>query len=202
MFFDIILPFLQALLSLVMVGIGIEMANSPPTSPRSRWFYRGMFIVSGLILCSLTVWQSIHTDQEKKAVEAESRKREVKSQEDIGFVKGQLAAITKLVSNPPANLNVKQLASAVTTMATTTARTTTLLCSDLTQMTKLAQRWDIRQDMILHDYGETMKNRYREAKSEEEKNAWLTQMNNAQKQYPILNRLFPEMDKIYKKFCS
>ena len=56
--------------------------------------------------------------------------------------------------------------------------------------------------MILHDYGETMKNRYREAKSEEEKNAWLTQMNNAQKQYPILNRLFPEMDKIYKKFCS
>ncbi len=57
---------LQAILGLAIALIGIEMVNNPPTTRGQRWFWRGCFIVIGIILLVLAYFQWKGDDAKQK----------------------------------------------------------------------------------------------------------------------------------------
>jgi len=123
---DIALQIVSIVLTVVLAGIGIEMANNPP-SPADKvkkWRYRGWFIFVGLLLVSVNYWQAARNAAEqlaiKKKAEGEQEKieakfKEVKTQYDN--VQGQLTSISNFVQNPPSNLTPQQVIASIRSMA-------------------------------------------------------------------------------------
>ena len=89
------------------------MTLHPPASSQSKWGYRVGFLLCGVVLCVLTVWQTQRSNTEQDALREEAHSAALKSEGDLGFIRGQLASISEYVKNPPKGVSVSELAEAV-----------------------------------------------------------------------------------------
>ena len=118
---DITLPVVFVLVTALMTGVGIEMANNPPTTQRRKWAYRSIFIVLALSLIGVNLWQSVRSGEEQRATEEAGQQAERNTYGELEYLKGQLKSVSTAVgrlagssSNPTA---VRQLAGAIENLA-------------------------------------------------------------------------------------
>jgi hypothetical protein len=114
---DTILTVTSVVITILIAGVGIEMANNPPSSSRDKWIYRLTFIGLGAGLVAVSVLISIRTNRERRAEEQRANAAEMQINGDLQFVKGQLAAFGDLMRGvAESGLNdagVKELARAI-----------------------------------------------------------------------------------------
>lgn len=115
---DTALVVLQTILILALSGIGIEMANNPPTSKRAKWVYRGLFIVVGLLSIVVVYWQSVRSGNEKAEIRREENEQTTHIRSQYEYLTAQLKAIEQYAQHPPAGLSKAQLEVFVRTQLT------------------------------------------------------------------------------------
>ena len=94
---DVLLTALQVLVTVLMAGIGVEMANKPPATLSARNWYRALFVIFGAMLCSITIWQAERTTSAQAEALRASSETALKSERDLGYLKGQLAGLGNLL---------------------------------------------------------------------------------------------------------
>jgi hypothetical protein len=114
---DLALLIASITLTILLAGVGVEMANNPPSSCKSKWTYRSIFIILGTFLIGVTIWQGKRNMKEQQRTVSEGRaaQKQVKAQYDQ--VQGKLDTIVEFIAHPPPNLSSKQIATAVQGMA-------------------------------------------------------------------------------------
>lgn len=114
--FDLALILASTALTVLLAGIGVEMANNPPSTTKARKSYRVGFIVIGGLLIAVTWVQGSRngSEQAKVVSDAASDRATLKSRYDE--LKGKLDNIGQVVEHPPAGLTQAQLADVVRKM--------------------------------------------------------------------------------------
>jgi hypothetical protein len=110
---DLFLIVLDIVLTVSLAGIGIEMANNPPTTTTAKWCYRAVFSIIGGLLVWVTCSQEVRSITEQTSIRtaAETERRTIQTQYDQ--VTGKLNSIQEFVEHPPAGLTKDQVAEVV-----------------------------------------------------------------------------------------
>jgi hypothetical protein len=66
MLWQMAVPILQTLVALILVLLGVDTANIPPTTNKARLIYRAIFIFLGVLILTLS-WIQYRNDQKKEA---------------------------------------------------------------------------------------------------------------------------------------
>ncbi len=118
---DTVLSTVSVVITVLMAGVGIEMANNPPTTQRRKWAYRSAFIVLALFLIGVNLWQSVRSGEQQRATEEAGQRAERNTYGELEYLKGQLKSVSTAVgrlagssSNPTAT---RQLARAIERLA-------------------------------------------------------------------------------------
>jgi hypothetical protein len=108
---DIILFASSLLFTLALTGVGVEMANNPPTTKGKKWFYRGLFALFGISVLVTSTWGFVRSS-------AAQNKNDIQ----IGAMGQQLSDIKTTVNRVADSSNcpeIKQLAATVNKIAQT-----------------------------------------------------------------------------------
>ncbi len=118
---DTFLSTVSVVITVLVAGVGIEMANNPPTTQRRKWACRSAFIVLALFLIGVNLWQSVRSGEQQRATEEAGQQAERKTYGELEYLKGQLKSVSTAVgrlagssSNPTAT---RQLARAIESLA-------------------------------------------------------------------------------------
>jgi len=91
-----------------------------PTKSRAGGIYRGLFVILGLVLCVLTLWQSQRSSDQQMIAKEEANRVALKSEADMNLVKGQLLSLgTAILKLDERNTDpaLRELANAIGKMA-------------------------------------------------------------------------------------
>jgi hypothetical protein len=116
-----------------MSFVGIEMTIHPPND-KTKWLYRGTFILMGIVFVGLSVWQFDRTDKENKRLAADHQQEQLRNEGNLKYMQGQLDTQNKLLGMVVANSDPKQVAALLRGSVSdkSTLRKRTLgLCSDV-----------------------------------------------------------------------
>jgi hypothetical protein len=104
---DIGLQVASILLTVLLAGVGIEMANNPPEKNDTgrKWIYRSIFGLIGLLLIFVTVYQAERNSANELSLKTQN-----------GQTQAKLDNITQLVLHPPSNFDPKQIVDAATSL--------------------------------------------------------------------------------------
>jgi hypothetical protein len=116
---DRLLTVLSVILTLVPIGIGIEMANNPPKSGKEKRNYRIGFIVIAGLLIAVTYWQGERNKAEQDAIRSKATEETKKIQTQYDNLFGHVTGIEQFVEHPPAGLTKAQVADVVRGQLTT-----------------------------------------------------------------------------------
>jgi len=121
-----------------MSAVGIEMTLNPP-SEKTKWGYRGAFILMGVVFVGLGVWQFDRTEKESKRLATEHQQEQLRNEGNIKYMQGQLDSVNKLLAGLTANSDPKQIATLLAGMnvqRSTLKKDTFVVCSEMEQWTK------------------------------------------------------------------
>jgi hypothetical protein len=115
---DVVLSVLQVIAGLVIAGLG--MVNDPRKTRVRKW----SFVLCGLAVCGMTLWQATRAatlqrenqaaqDKARNEARNEAQAAALNYEVDMSFLKGQLAGISSLIKKPPPNTDSKQLVSII-----------------------------------------------------------------------------------------
>jgi len=127
-----------------MSAVGIEMTINPP-SEKTKWWYRGAFIVMGLAFIGLGVWQFDRADKESKRLAGEHQQEQLRNEGNLNYMQGQLDTQNKLLAALTANSDPKQIAVLLAGMSprgSTLKRDTHAICLEIEQWWTLRQKKD------------------------------------------------------------
>jgi hypothetical protein len=95
--------------------VGIEMTIHPPndSSPHLKWWYRGSFILLGVLFVGLSIWQFERAAAESLRSAHEHQEEQIRNEGNIKFVQGQLDAMTKVLGGLSTNSNPQTTISAL-----------------------------------------------------------------------------------------
>src|ERR1035437_8453236 len=134
---DLLIPLLLILVTVLISGVGIEMANTPPTSKKAKWIYRAIFASLGLTLCGLTYLQAARAAAQQVEAKKESTQAAIKSAGELGDMKGQLTSLSNLMANALTEFgrrttdpSLKQLATTYVLLAQSAAKAQANATSD------------------------------------------------------------------------
>jgi hypothetical protein len=123
---DLALLLASIVFTILLAAVGVEMANSPPTSRAARWIYRSVFIVLGGLLVGTTYWQGKRNIDEQNKLKTAAETQEKKLDDRYGEIKsqydrldGKLGTIKSFAKNPPSGLSPQQVNEAIRAMAGT-----------------------------------------------------------------------------------
>lgn len=116
---DIALPMVSLLLTVLLAYIGIEMANRPPTSSIAKWIYRSIFTLIGALLLVVNYRQAVRSINEQARIRTDANTEQRKIEAQYNQVQGTLNNITRFVSQPHPNLDPQQITAIVRAMAGT-----------------------------------------------------------------------------------
>jgi hypothetical protein len=94
---DTILTVISVVITTLMAGVGIEMANNPPSSPKGRRIYRSIFAALGVGLVVVSVVISVRTDHERLQAEQRANAAQMETNGKLQFVTGTLSTIGELM---------------------------------------------------------------------------------------------------------
>jgi hypothetical protein len=112
---DILLTAAQVILGLLLAGVGIEMANSPPETSKHKWIYRSIFIVLGVLATGIAVGQAVNTSRHQQEANrlADSERRAAQQDridraKEVGNLQGQLQSMQQVLGQVLSNSDPKQ----------------------------------------------------------------------------------------------
>jgi hypothetical protein len=114
---DILIPVLLIIATLLISGVGIEMANNPPTSRKAKWVYRVIFAVLGLTLCGLAYLQADRAATQQAQARTEAHTTEVSNAREMGILRGELTNTENLMKEAMAAFSTRTTDPAVKKLA-------------------------------------------------------------------------------------
>jgi hypothetical protein len=91
--------------------VGIEMTIHPPDAKSQAKWYRGSFIILGLVFIGLNIWQFERAAVETQRLADKHQEEQIRNEGNIKFVQGQLDTMTKALSGLSANSSPQQILS-------------------------------------------------------------------------------------------
>lgn len=88
------------------------MTINPP-NPKTKWWYRGAFIIMGLSFIALSTWQFDRADKENKRLSYERQQEQVRSEGNTKYMQGQLDSMSKMLGTLATNSTPAQIVAAV-----------------------------------------------------------------------------------------
>src|SRR5229473_1129055 len=92
---DTVFTVLNAVWTVLLAGLGIEMVNNPPDVIWKKRLYRGLFVLFGGAVLVTTTIQSVHNSKEQQNLKDEAQKIQTALSNKVSEQGGKLDAIVE-----------------------------------------------------------------------------------------------------------